>query len=422
MQKNKAIQVFEHEKLLIGQQNFTHSQWESLGWWYNQKHNDRFLSLLPNGVKFNEHVGIIQVGNKTIEILPKVDQQDTDKNKWQQVLINMLRECHWMQQHANQKAPLRIKHNSILDAYLELFLNHCDIILHKGLVKKYKEEQSNKLALKGKLLFSQQIQHNSIHQERFFTRHTIYDKNNIFNQILLKSIHLIPKISRTIRLKDRVSRLLLDFPELNDIQVTKETFSKLIFNRKNYHYKEAIDIAAMLLLNYRPDIRGGNNHVLAILFDMNELWEEYVYRQLRKNLKQGWYIKAQNQKRFWEEDSGYRYKIIKPDIAIINDKDCVIIDTKWKLPENNIPSDRDLKQMFVYNEYWTGKTALLLYPDKKYLKSPFFSSGSYKEKPSTIGTHKCSVLKMSVLNEANNGLDSQFGNRIIKVLNDKILN
>src|ERR1035437_2529970 len=148
MQKNKAIQVFEHERLLIGQQDFTHSHWEALGW-YNQKYNNRFLSLLPNGVKFNEHVGIIQVGNQTIEILPKVDQQDTDKNKWQQVLINMLRECHWMQQHANQKAPLRIKHNSILDAYLELFLNHCDIILHKGLVKKYKEEQSNKLALKG---------------------------------------------------------------------------------------------------------------------------------------------------------------------------------------------------------------------------------------------------------------------------------
>lgn len=422
MRKHKPIQVFEHEKLLIGQQDFTNNHWKALGE-YNEKHNNLFLSLLPNGVKFNEYVGVIQVGNQTIEILPKVDQQDTDKSKWQQVLISMLRECRWMQQHANQKAPLRIKHNSILDAYLELFMNHCDSILHKGLVKKYREEKSNKLALKGKLLFAKQIQHNNIHQERFFTKHTIYDKNNILNQILLKAIHLIPKFSGSITLKDRVGRLLLDFPELKDIHVTKETFSKLIFNRKNYHYKEAIDIAAMLLLNYRPDIRGGNNHVLAILFDMNDLWEEYVYRQIRKNLNIGWSIRAQNQKRFWEEDKGTRYKIIKPDIAIKNDKDdCVIIDTKWKLPENNIPSDQDLKQMFVYNEYWTGKTALLLYPDKKYIKSPFFSSGSFKEKPVITEMHKCSILKMSVLNEANNGLDSGFGNRIIKVLKDEILN
>jgi 5-methylcytosine-specific restriction enzyme subunit McrC len=39
-----------------------------------------------------------------------------------------------------------------------------------------------------------------------------------------------------------------------------------------------------------------------------------------------------------------------------------VIDTKWKLPERNKPSDNDLKQMFAYNHYWKCTHSLLLYP------------------------------------------------------------
>lgn len=424
MRNNKPIQVFEHKQLLIGEQGFAKSHWEALGW-YNEKHGGGFFALTPKGVKFNQYVGVIQVGNITIEILPKISQvvEKGDKAKWQKVLIDMLRECRWMQVYAQDKASLRFKPNSILEAYLELFVQECEEIVRQGLVKKYRAVANNCTALKGKLLFNKQIQFNLVHKERFYTRHQVFDRENVFNQILLKALKLIPVISQSPYLKDKVYNLLLSFPELEDIPVKHETFDKLVFDRKTTRYKEAIEIAAMLLLNYRPDISTGQNHVLAILFDMNDLWEEYIYRQLYKNKPTNWIIRTQNSKQFWKLNSSNGYKTVRPDIVIHNQTNDtkIIVDTKWKIPDNNIPADADLKQMFVYNEYWIGKNALLLYPNATYTEQPVYHEGSFAKKDKAMATHGCGVMKMAVLDKKNGTLDNTIGKRVNDFLKDEIL-
>lgn len=424
MRNNKLIQVFEHMHLQIGEQGFMQSHWEALGW-YNEKHGGRFFTLTPKGVKFNQYVGVIQVGNITIEILPKISQvvEKGDKAKWQKVLIDMLRECRWMQVYAQDKASLRFKPNSILEAYLELFVQECEEIVRQGLVKKYRAVANNCTALKGKLLFDKQIQFNLIHKQRFYTRHQIFDRANVFNQILLKALKLIPVISQSPYLKDKVYNLLLSFPELEDITVRHDTFAKLVFDRKTSRYKEAMEIAAMLLLNYRPDISTGNNHVLALLFDMNDLWEEYIYRQLNKSKPANWVVRSQNSKQFWKLNSSNGYKTVRPDIVIHNettDKK-IILDTKWKIPNNNIPADADLKQMFVYNEYWIGKNALLLYPNASYSEMPEYHEGLFVKKKMALTTHGCGVMKIAILDKNNITLDNTIGKRINDFLKREIL-
>ena len=422
MKNNKPIQVFEYQQLPIGKQGFTKSHWDALGW-YNEKHGGSFFSLTPGGVKFNQYVGVIQVGNVTIEILPKISRsvEESNKTKWQKVLIDMLRECHWMNVYANDKASLHFKPNSILEAYLELFIHECEELVRQGLVKKYRLIDDNYKALKGKLLFQKQIQVNLTHKERFYTRHLIYDKENIYNQILLKALKLIPVLSQSPFLKDKVLNLVLSFPELEDITVNTTTFENLIYDRKTSRYKEAIEIAAMLLLNYRPDIKTGNNHVLAILFDMNDLWEEYIYRQLNRNKPPDWTIRPQNQKKFWALTKSNHSKVIRPDIVISNltTKKRIILDTKWKIPLNNIPSDADLKQMFVYNEYWNGKNAILVYPNESFTQKPLFYEGEFSMKEKASETHRCGIMKMAVLDKDNSFLDVSIGKRINDFIKEK---
>jgi 5-methylcytosine-specific restriction enzyme subunit McrC len=79
----------------------------------------------------------------------------------------------------------------------------------------------------------------------------------------------------------------------------------------------------------------------------------------------------------------------------------IILDTKWKIPDNNIPADADLKQMFVYNEYWIGKNALLLYPNASYTELPIYYEGSFVKKEKAMATHGCGVMKMAVLDNKN---------------------
>jgi len=178
----------------------------------------------------------------------------------------------------------------------------------------------------------------------------------------------------------------------------------------------------MLLLNYRPDIISGNNHILAILFDMNGLWEEFIYRQLSRYKPDNLQIQAQNSKSFWKLDGSQSYKKIRPDIVVYNHitDSSVILDTKWKIPDNNIPSDSDLKQMFVYNEYWSGKQALLVYPNHSYTEEPVYFGGKFVRQTDAESNHNCGILKVSVLDKLNTRLDTSIGRQINNFLNKNI--
>ena len=232
-------------------------------------------------------------------------------------------------------------------------------------------------------------------------------------------------------LRDRVFGILLAFPELDDIKVRPETFENLGFDRKTAPYREAIEIAALLLLNYRPDISNGHNNILAILFDMNDLWEEYIFRQLKRHCFEGWNITAQHEKNFWKQTATNRRKRIRPDMVILANGKKIIIDTKWKLPDDNIPSDNDLKQMYVYNQYWEG-TSILLYPQAIYSTQPVFEKGEFYPVSKALAynygegvkveervSENCGVMKISVLNHEKI-LDENIGKRINEFLKERV--
>ncbi|MBK8405872.1 MAG: hypothetical protein IPL25_17940 [Saprospiraceae bacterium] len=156
---NKSIKRYEYGSLNLGEEGFDEIHWKALGE-YEQKNGKGFFTLFPDRIKFAQYVGVIQVNELTIEILPKVDAStlDSKKAKWQQFLLDMLQECHWMQTWSHQKAFLQFKNNNILEAYLGIFLNECKQLFRMGLIKKYRKEEKNLYALKGKLLFGEQIQ------------------------------------------------------------------------------------------------------------------------------------------------------------------------------------------------------------------------------------------------------------------------
>lgn len=436
MANKNTIRVAEFEKLYYDDDKpFKQKHWEALCRYQEQQNRNEekrkeYFRIVNKGIQFTNYVGVIQAGNLTIEVLPKTDKEkataanlsvrdlermdkETSDSKqcWHNVLLQILKECRLLQVSHVDYASLNLKSNSILEIYLELFLAETENLLHEGLTKKYRKEEGNKLAMKGQLLFAKNIAHNLVHKERFYVRHTEYNRINIFNQLLYKTLCLIPSISNSPHFSDKVNRLLLDFPEMPGCEVTAATFKKLVFDRKTERYKEALLISKMLLLNYRPDITGGRENVMAILFDMNELWEEFVYRRLKKSEASfGINVLRQQSTNFWKSGLSNRSKSIRPDIVIRKEELVIVLDTKWKIIEELTPSDDDLKQMFTYNLFWNCDKSILLYP-ASHSKS---NEGNYYDfkTPEAFYT-KCAVETISIFDE-DQKLDKKFGEKVLK--------
>lgn len=128
------------------------------------------------------------------------------------------------------------------------------------------------------------------------------------------------------------------------------------------------------------------------MFDMNKLWEQFIYVSLRKNKLPDITVTAQTSKFFWKPEIGNRSKMI-PDIWIKYGEESIILDTKWKNMNGYNPSPEDLRQMYVYHEYYDAKKVALVYPGE--MKN---RSGRYIDPKTNIeSTKECSIISLSVI-------------------------
>ena len=410
---SKQIQVFEHQPLCIGTNGFSESHFDRLVR-YNELHGCKYFDIGHKKIRFKNYVGVIQVGSLVIEILPKADKsRDSSKSKWHQALISMLQRSRMLKLESLSKAKLKLRSSTLLDLYIESFLLEVRRLTHEGLLQMYRQNQCNVSYLKGKLLFSKQFNLNYIHQERFYTEHSIFDRNNIFNGIVKSALSTIFFSSSNPHLSAEAGSLLLNFDNIANAIVTADTFKRLSFNRNTERYRYPIQLAKLILLEYLSDVKGGKDHVLAILFDMNTLFERYVFAELKRveskfaqfNLK----ISAQLSRRFWGT------KKLRPDIWVgftSHGKEKVLImDTKWKSLTNLNPSDDDLRQMYAYNLHFGSNKALLIYPRVNYSKT--VQKDFEPSKLPLPFSHGCG-LYFAELFDDNDNLRSDFGSVIIR--------
>ena len=385
----RTITVFEHEVLrTTGEEpeRLSAPELEALQL-HSGENGVPYYSLIHKGIKFNSHVGVIQVGKLTIEVLPKIDRGS--KEEWNKILIDMLRRVGSFDVVPTSETSLKVKKNSILELYMESFLNHAEQLLHRGLIKQYRKTETNSTTLKGKLLFQKHITHNLVHHERFFVRYTTYDTSHLLNQLLYKTLHLIRKVNTNAHLSGRVNSLIINFPELPDLRVEELTFDNIAYNRKNEPYRQAMLISRLLLLNYFPDINSGRNYVMAIMFDMNLLWERFVYLSLKKHLNDAT-VDPQSNKPYWKL-SNNRVVNLQPDVIIHKNGTKFVLDTKWKMPDNNRPSHSDLQQMYAYSKYFQSSHTILCYPGKR---EEFVNGYFHDELTGQTGAYRCSVIRL----------------------------
>ncbi|MCR5886674.1 McrC family protein [Hymenobacter sp. J193] len=326
-----------------------------------------WFTRLHGSLHLNQFVGVIQVPGLLLEILPKTD--DTRRTNspefdthWRQVLLQMLAYVHDLSVAVPDAAQLAHSPHAMLDLFVAALIEQADSLLRQGLVKHYHTTDGNRSALKGRLLFQQHITHNLTHGERFFTRHQTYDYAHPLNSLIRMALELATEQVHSPALAARTRALLLHWPELSPVPVPADSPP---LNRKTERYHKALELALLLLRGHSPTLRSGRTEAVALLFDMNTLFERYVARHLqRAAAKRQGHVQLQNTRVFWPGIS------IRPDLVLTlitgvkpaEISHTFILDTKWKLPMNYRPSSDDMQQIFAYCHLWKASHGVLLYP------------------------------------------------------------
>ncbi|MEA5032129.1 MAG: hypothetical protein VB025_08285 [Sphaerochaeta sp.] len=404
MKTPKSIQVFEYEVLRIGQQGFSKEHFERLAI-YQEERQSPFFSIGHNAIRFSNYVGVFQVQDLVIEVLPKAGRNN-DTELWQNVLLDMLKVSGFLNVKSVSDSNLRLKNGTLLNLFFEVYLSYCRTIIAEGLVHRYSLRNFNHNVLKGRIIFSDQLKHNIIRKERFFTNCQEYSINNIYNQILFKALRILSSVSTSSAQRRDASFILQQNDGIPDIQCTQDLFLRLTYERTTERYRAALRLAELIILNYQPDLKSGRRSVFAILFPMEALFESYVIHVLTQAARQtSLNILPQKRKCFWRSEIK-GVKTVRPDIVIdfVGDfkKKRIILDTKWKLPKNHLPADSDLKQMFVYNKIFNAESSNLVYPA---------ITSSITRKGTFMGNEHgdCSMWFIPILNLDENKLNHKLG-------------
>ena len=412
MQNNNTIQVYEYGWLVVDEIYgpkkdvvFRKQHFELLAKYLTENNGCQYYSIYLNRIRFANYVGVIKVKDLVIEVLPKTDRNDADEATWQRVLLQMLKISLEVKAKTTTHADIVLRNHSVLETYLYLFLKETETLLHHGLIKKYRTNISNQTSLKGKLLIDRHVSKNLVHAERFYVAHQIYDRDNIYNAILQEALFCILSLTVSDGITKFCNKLLLTYPECNTIRVSEKIFSSLAYDRKTERYRTAIELARIILLNYHPDIKGGKNNILAIMFDMNLLWENFIYKTLASARNEPTIrceVLPQRSAAFWKSPYSWTLHLIPDLIVKRRDGEIYVVDTEWKYRSDTSPED--IRQLYSYGNYFGAAKRYLLYPDKiEADKKVEKKEGSFYDPNSKeISKHqKCGLLFVDLLNPDN---------------------
>ena len=319
------------------------------------------------------YVGVIQTKDgTTIEILPKIKNATTEKSK--EILIKMLKTLKNSPFKNLSVANLKSSKIPLFEIFISMFLEELTVLVRNGIKSDYISKEENLKFLKGKLKISEQIKYNTIHKERFFVQYEEFISNRVENRLIKTTLQFLYNKSKLNKNQQRIREFLFVFDEIEISHNIKTDFSKIKLNRQMKDYEQVLLWCKTFLLENSFSPYRGNDVAFALLFDMNLLFESFVYSYLKKssNFQD---IKSQDRTHHLAYENGIGRFRLKPDIVINGGK--IIADTKWKILSedkayNGVLQD-DMYQLYAYGtKYDNCEKIYLIYPfDELIIKNSY---------------------------------------------------
>ena len=329
-----------------------------------KNHLQEAFKITPNSLQATSWVGVVKCGNFQVQVLPKLlasnayDKETTILKN----LVFMLAYTRNLEIKSLESSMLSKCENPFLEILIREFANSLFESLKKHSPKSYIRQEDNLGFLKGKLKISGHIRHNLTNQAHFYCEYDEFSEDNVLNQLFYYVATCLSNISKDNENKKILSLIKNFYSEISWVPFDKVKANKVKLYRNQLSFEKPLKLAKMFVENSSVDLTINKVKNIALLWDMNKLFEEFVFEIMRRYNKNGWKVVAQKGKKLLQQDNSKKRNTFV-DIFAYKGNKRLILDTKYKTFEGlDSFSNSDVFQVTTYCLLHEAKKAILIYP------------------------------------------------------------
>lgn len=330
----------------------------------------RGFQVFRNGPKSSliaqNYVGLISLGSQQVEVLPKIDGTAYQARR---SLAGMVAATLGLELHTETTGLVERVDDTILEFIVRLFCEELWKAVRQGIARQYVSRAENLVVVRGRLNVAQQLRQNLARPDRLYCEFDEFSDDNPLNQLLKAALRVVLGVTRRESTQRSSAELLFCLQDVSDVPSAQALRAPVVTDRLTGRYAPLVRLARMLLEGASPDLISGSGNGYAVLFDMNELFEEFVGRMaMRAFGPAGLRVSLQGPKRhFTTCDAGKPAFELRPDIVVADGaQPLIVLDTKWKAlkvqASNEAVSSADVYQMAAYAHRYDVSDVVLVYP------------------------------------------------------------
>lgn len=326
-----------------------------------------FTWVSRHRIKAAQFVGVIAAPYVRLEILPKIEKGKNIETRG--ILIKMIGAALSIPIYDGEITLLNAQNKDLLEVLIFVFARRLASEVRKGLTRNYQRQTDDLSRLRGKLNITRQFTKFAAMPQTLACEFDEFSANNSLNRLLACATSFLMRRTQVSSTQRLLAEIEAQFSEVRPVTVAQALRENIKIDRKNQRWSACERLARLLLKSLYQTVHGGSREGVALLFDMNKLFEAYVVRVAQKTLRPlGYAVWSQRPQRALVRGEGGRMAFTtKPDIYIEGHGKIIIIDTKWKVLDVSKGNfgilQADAYQMHGYARVYNADEIILLFPN-----------------------------------------------------------
>jgi 5-methylcytosine-specific restriction enzyme subunit McrC len=332
-------------------------------------------------IQATQYVGLIRLGDRTIQILPKmhragVPTQDAERAATRN-LLHLLAYTLRVPIYEQTVTPLLRQDTDWFEVLTGLFTHHLIDEWQRGAHRGYQTIDADLPMLKGQWRIAEQIRRPAT-AHRFAVTYDEFTADNRLNRIFR---YVVERLAARTRHAGNARRLGLLRQMMDEITllpaVTAADAAPSLITRLNARYAPLLNLARLFLAQEAPQLAADRLDAFAFVFDMNRLFEDFIAEFIRRHRAailppawQGCDLLVQTSdaaRHLATREGGQEVFRLLPDLAFrLDGAFPLLLDTKYKRLDSKDTklgvSQTDFYQMYSYAQRYACPHVLLLNP------------------------------------------------------------